>query len=63
MDEQMIQAKFQKAQTDSIQYRICYILSNGKDLQTVVTEQLKEDLKEKGYWVAAIFENGIHIDL
>ena len=63
MTDQMIQEKFTKAQVDSIRYGICYILSNGKDLQTAVTEKFKEDLKEKGYWVAAIFENGYKIDL
>lgn len=63
MTEQMIQAKFHKAQADSIRYGICYILSNGKDLQTAVTEQHKEDLKEKGYWVALIFQNGYKLDL
>ena len=63
MTDQEIQATFQKAHNDSIRYGICYILSNGKGLQTAVTEQLKEDLKENGYWVAAILENGYKIDL
>lgn len=63
MTDQMIQAKVEKAIKDSIRYGICYILSNGKELQVVVTAGLKEKLKEKGYWVAAIYENGHPIDL
>lgn len=63
MNELMIQKTFDKARNDSTRYGTCYILSNGQDLQTVVGENLKEDLKEKGYWVAAIFENGFQVDL
>lgn len=58
MTDQMIQAKVEKAIKDSIRYGICYILSNGKELLVVVTAELKETLKEKGYWVAAIYEHG-----
>lgn len=63
MTDQMIISKTRKAIADSKRFGICYILSNGKDLQTVVTANLKEDLKEKGYWVAAIYEHGYQIDL
>lgn len=62
MTDQMIQAKIQKAIEDSKRYGICYILSNGKELQTVVTANLKESLKEKGYWVAAIYEHGYQVE-
>lgn len=63
MTDQMIISKTRKAIEDSKRFGICYILSNGKDLQTVVTADFKERLKEKGYWVAAIYEHGYQIDL
>ena len=62
MTDQMIRTKIEKAIHDSERYGICYVLSNGKDLQTVVTANLKEDLKEKGYWVAAIYEHGYQVE-
>ena len=63
MTDKEIQVKIQKAIEDSKRYGICYILSNGQELQTAVTAELKESLKEKGYWVAAIYEHGYQIDL
>lgn len=63
MEDQMIQNKFQKAQKDSIRYGRCYILSNGKDLQTAITYEFVDRMKEAGYWVAAIFEHGYQVDL
>lgn len=63
MTDQMIQAEIEKAIEDSKRYGICYILSNGKELQTAVSANLKDALKENGYWVAAIYEHGQNIDL
>lgn len=62
MTDQMIQEKILKAIEDSKRYGICYILSNGQNLQTAVTAYLKETLKEKGYWVAAIYEHGYQVE-
>ena len=62
MIDKEIQTKIQKAIEDSKRYGICYVLSNGKELLTAVTANLKETLKEKGYWVAAIYEYGYQVE-
>ena len=46
MTDKEIQTKIQKAIEDSKRYGICYVLSNGKELLTAVTANLKETLKE-----------------
>ena len=58
MEDQMIQSKIEKAVKASNQYGICYLLSNGKTLDTAVTAEMKAYLMERGYWVAAIYEYG-----
>lgn len=58
MTDQMIQEKFAKAVKASKDYGICYLLSNGKHLDTAVTNEMKEYLMERGYWVVAIYEHG-----
>lgn len=63
MTDQMVQEAIAKAVKASKEYGICYLLSNGKTLETAVTSELKEYLKERGYWVAAIYEHGLQIDL
>lgn len=63
MTDREIQEVVKRAIEDSKRHGICYILSNGQKLQTAVTAFLKETLKEKGYWVAAIYEHGYQIDL
>ena len=62
MTDKEIQEKIQKAIEDNKRYGICYLLSDGKRLQTAVTANLKETLKEKGYWVAAIYEHGYQVE-
>lgn len=63
MTDKMIRETIAKAINDSKRYGICYILSNGKELKTAVTIRFKEIMKEKGYWVAAIYEGGFQVDL
>lgn len=58
MTDQMIQEAIARAVKASKDYGICYLLSNGKNLDTAVTTEMKEYLKERGYWVAAIYEHG-----
>lgn len=59
----MIQEITEKAISDSKVFGICYILSNGEDLQLAITAGRKDKLKENGYWVAAIYERGYKMDL
>lgn len=63
MNDQMIQNKIEKAIRDSKTYGLCYLLSNGEELQTAVTVTFKDKLKEMGYWVACIYQNGRKISL
>ena len=63
MTDQMIRETIEEAVLLSIAHKICWNLSNGTELRTAVTAYKKEELKEEGYWVAAIYEYGHQIDL
>lgn len=38
-----------------------WLMSNGKELKTAYTENEKELKKNRGFWVAAIYENGVAV--
>ena len=63
MTDEKVQSIVTEAVNKSKVYGICWVLSNGEDLQTAVTEEAKENLKATGYWVAMILENGYKVDL
>ena len=63
MTESSIKQAIERARINSIVHNICYILSNGTELLTAVDYGFVGRMKEQGYWVAAIFQNGLQIDL
>ena len=62
MTDQMIQDACNKARIKSVVHNICWLISNGNELMTVVTYEFLERMKAEGYWVAAIYEHGYQVE-
>lgn len=62
--EMLEQLEFARKTSEEFSVKV-YALSNGKQV-TVIDERTykktREDSKKRGYWVAAIFENGHRVE-
>lgn len=63
MTEKYIEAKIGIAKRISKLHGTCWLFSNGEQLKTAADEADYCDFKDRGYWVAMLFNGGHQVDL